>query len=190
MRATIRRAKSGDRAAREALAAALRDRVRRACRRYASFLTHVEPGDLEQEMWYGVFSALPEVDLSIGDPSEFLLQRGRFAMLDSLKKRRQEPRPPEHFEQAPDRGNVERQVLGQRAVDELVHSLGERQQVIVSYLLQDFTRAEIARMLDCTPANMTYHVNRIGDVYTRRVRWSPGRAPTGETRQEAASAVG
>ena len=171
MHDTIQKAKEGSPAAREALVAALRSRVRRACRRYASFVTHVEPQDLEQEMWYGVFAALPEVDLSIGDPSEFLLQRGRFALLDSLKKRRQEPLPPEEFEDAPDRENVERNVLAQQAVRDLIQNLGEQQQLIVHYLLADFTRAEIARILECTPANMTYHVGRIGDAYSRGARW-------------------
>ncbi len=168
MKQTIQKAKDGDAAAREALAAALRSRVRSACRRYACFIPYVETGDLEQEMWYGIFAALPEIDLSIGDPSQFLLQRGRFALLDSLKKRRHDPREPEQFEATPSSDDVERQVVGAQAVAELQETVGQRQQEIISLLLQDFTRSEIARRMDCTPANLTYHVGRISAAWQKQ----------------------
>ena len=168
MQQIIRKAKEGDAAAREALAAALRSRVRNACRRYACFIPYVERGDLEQEMWCGIFTALAEVDLTIGDPSQFLLQRGRFALLDSLKKRRHDPWEPELFEETPSGENVERQVVGAQAVAELRETVGARQQEIIGLLLQDFTRSEIARQMACTPANLTYHVNRIGAAWEGR----------------------
>src|SRR5579875_1851773 len=44
--------------------------------------------DLGQEAWVGLLDALPNLDLSIGTPEQYLLQCARWRLLDAIKRAR------------------------------------------------------------------------------------------------------
>jgi len=161
MKSTVQRARAGDSGAREAVVRCLTSRVN-SCSRYYSRRCGVDVDDLRQEMWLGVFEALQRVDVSIGDPIQFLLSHGRFALLTSLRRRRKcSAGPDEAAEQVPVEGSLERNVIDGQVVQGFVSSLDTTAHRIVSCLLQGHSRSETAKLLGCTPANITYHLRRV-----------------------------
>ena len=84
MMSCYERARAGDPAATEAVVEALRPRLVRMAAYYAR-RSGEDPDDLLQEAWVGLLEALPALDLGIGSPDQYLIQRARWRLLDAVK---------------------------------------------------------------------------------------------------------
>ncbi len=156
----IHTARDGDTRARECLVDRLTPRVD-ACSRYYARVSGADPDDLRQEMWLGIFAALERVDLRIGDPAQYLLQQGRYALLTYLRKERR-PAAVLVLEGEPTaRASVEEEALDSQAVLAALQQAGEPGRQIIACLLAGHSKSDVARMLRCTPANITYHLRRM-----------------------------
>ena len=160
MKSLILKAQAGSPVAKESLVQFLSSRVE-SCSRYYARRSGIDADDLKQEMWVGVFAALERVDVSIGDPVQYLLVQGRFALLTSLRGRRPEVAPLECEEQLADGECLERLVIEGQFAQAFVSSLDATASRIVGYLLKGHSRSDAARFLGCTPANVTYHLRRV-----------------------------
>jgi len=159
MLGTITKARSGDSAACEALARALSPRVDSCSRHYAR-CSGIDEDDLRQEMWVGIFAALGRVDARKGDPLRYLVAQGRYALLSHLRQSGSGWQPLELTDDIEDGLCVEREVLDSHMTERALGYLDEAGRTIVCYLLQGHTRSDAARLLGCTPANITYHLRR------------------------------
>lgn len=161
MRATIDRARLGDERARSELAVALRPRLEAMARRYA-WRSGEDPGDLLGEAWCAVFDALAEIDMSVGEPACYLVQRARWRMLDYLKWSRLRRTDPAE-EQPPllDATDVAGSVVGLELLSQLLAALSETQRVVLLRVLRGETWREVGEALGCSAANIAYHMRRI-----------------------------
>src|ERR687893_254675 len=85
----VERARQGDDAAREQISDMLRDRVLRTAGHYAS-ITGMDREDLQQEMWLGMMLGLQHVDVTIGDPLCYLFLRGKWRLLEAIRRSQRE----------------------------------------------------------------------------------------------------
>jgi RNA polymerase sigma factor (sigma-70 family) len=157
---TIRHARFGNPLAREQLVERLESRVD-TCSRYYARLTGADAEDLRQEMWLGIFAALERVDVRIGDPVQYLLQQGRFALLTYLRRERRVGPSEALLEEPVGQNDVEDEALTSQSVLALLDGLGEPGRRIVGFLLAGHSRSDVARLLRCSPANVTYHLRRV-----------------------------
>src|SRR5438034_5192504 len=81
------RARDGDRIATEAVVKSLRPRLERMAAYYAR-CSGEDADDLLQEAWVGLLEALPVLDMGIGSPDQYLIQRARWRLLDAIKRAR------------------------------------------------------------------------------------------------------
>lgn len=124
--------------------------------------------DMEQEIWLGIFTALPEVDVRIGDPVQFLLKKGKWSALDRIKRRLRHLEEPVAEIYQPDiRSRVEEAVLAHCLREEIKGHLSPIQSTILDLLIAGYSATEVAQQLGCTPANVSYHLARIRRVYQR-----------------------
>ena len=166
MRALIDRAKRGDQAARDELALALWPRLLSMAKYYARAWQE-DPDDLVGEGWCALFAALEDVDLDIGQPECFLIERARWRMLDYLKwHRRRRDTDPEGEPVCPSNGDLAGTVAGASMVTELAETLSETQRRILEGVLIGQTCREVATRLGCTGANVAYHVRKIREKWT------------------------
>jgi len=161
----IRRARAGENSAIESLVTALRPRVTKMAGYYARS-TGENADDLLQEAWVGLLDALPEVDLRIGDPVQYLLQHARWRMLDAVKRwkrRRFQTLEDDHLASLPtsDWNVVESEVW----VDEFAECLKPTQRAVLENLLKGMTWREAGDQLGCSSANVAYHVRQIQRSY-------------------------
>ncbi len=161
----IRRARAGEHSAVEALVSALRPRVTKMAAYYARS-TGENTDDLLQEAWIGLLDVLPEVDLRIGDPEQFLLKHARWRLLDAVKRwrrRRCMALEDEHLASLPasDWGVVESEVW----IGEFADGLKPTQRAVLENLLQGMTWREAGDKLGCSSANVAYHVRQIQRSY-------------------------
>lgn len=122
--------------------------------------------DLAQEAWLGMLEALPELDLTVGQPEQYLVARARWKMLDSVKRERlrrcvplddtlmEAVRPP-----APDAA------LASACVSEFAIELKPTQRKVLGCLLMGLTWREAGEHLGCASANVAYHVRKIRRRY-------------------------
>lgn len=173
---TIIRARSGDLVSQDKLRKSLTPRLESLAGYYAS-RTGMDSADLLQEAWVAVFEALPEIDVTIGTPVQFLLKHARWQILDHIrwnKKRTHDAldeMPVETQELAcssfsdshgfEGEGDVETKLL----VEDLEGKLNVRQQKILRGLLRGHTWRQIGDELGCTSANVAYHVRGIRAAY-------------------------
>jgi len=176
MRGTIDRARRGDERARNDLAVALRPKLTAMARRYAR-LWNDDPDDLLGEAWCGVFDAIDEIDMSVGEPVCYLVQRARWRMLDYLKwaRRRQHQCIDDHPPVA-DHADVPEAVAVLAQLADLLASLTDTQRIILVRILRGETWREIAASLGCSAANVAYHMRQV------RRRWEE----VGERQPQAA----
>jgi RNA polymerase sigma-70 factor (ECF subfamily) len=121
-----------------------------------------DPDDLLQEAWLGLFEAVPEVDLGIGQPEQFLLQRARWRLLAAIRHarlRRSSPleeaaEPEAPFTEVPEADFTAR--------------LGATQRSLASCLLAGLTFREAGEQLGCSSANVAYHARRLRQAF---VEW-------------------
>ena len=159
------RARDGDRIATEAVVKSLRPRLERMAAYYAR-CSGEDPDDLLQEAWLGLLEALPVLDLNIGSPDQYLIQRARWRLLDAVKRARvrrcvslEEEAAERRADPAPDDAE------GAVCVREFAGILKDRQRAILDCLLAGLTWREAGSVLGCTSANIAYHVRQIRHQY-------------------------
>lgn len=163
MRHDLTRARDGDPLATKALVEALRPRISKMAAYYGR-CSGEDADDLLQEAWVGLLEALPELDLQIGSPEQYLIARARWRLLDTIKRahvRRcvslDDETPPPLTQ--PDAS------IASAAVSEFVGHLSTTQREILLRLLAGLTWREAGESLGCTSANVAYHVRRIRRIY-------------------------
>jgi len=161
----IERARSGDRAALTAVAGALRPRLEKMAAYYARRCGE-DPDDLLQEAWLGLLEALPEVDLRIGSPEQFLIRHARWRLLDWIKRARLRRCLSLDAEPAlPERGSLPGHDLSGATVRDFLERLPPLHRSLLRCLLAGLTWREAGRVLGCTSANVAYHMRRIRREY-------------------------
>jgi RNA polymerase sigma factor (sigma-70 family) len=171
MNACLERARSGDRAAIVDLTEALRPRVEKMAAYYARQCGE-DADDLLQEAWLGLLEALPELDLGIGSPEQYLIKRAKWRLLDAVKharRRRCASIEEEAVEQiaAPSADTA----MSAAAVQGFLGQLKATQRAVLECLLDGMTWREAGGVLGCTSANVAYHVRQIRSRYDA---WSAG----------------
>jgi RNA polymerase sigma factor (sigma-70 family) len=165
MKSCYERARAGDPAAMEAVVEALRPRLARMAAYYAR-RSGEDPDDLLQEAWVGLLEALPLLDLGIGSPDQYLIQRARWRLLDAVKRARVR-RCAALEEAAADRlvCPVAENAVASACAGEFAGLLKARQRAILDCLLAGLTWRETGSALGCTSANIAYHVRQIRRQY-------------------------
>ena len=171
------RAAEGERAALAALIEGLRPRIARLAGYYASRCPE-EPGDLEQEAWVAILEGAPQVRPEIGDPRQYLIKLGKWRMLNFINEqatRRHEELLDEHDQPTPARAPA--QAAARHLLDQIFDRLSDRQALVLRALLAGHTSADIARLLECSTANIAWHVRKIREVY-RELAGQPTEDPS------------
>jgi RNA polymerase sigma-70 factor (ECF subfamily) len=177
MTACFERARQGDPVAVEAVLAPLRPRMERMAAFYAR-CSGEEADDLLQEAWVGLLEALPALDVRIGSPEQYLIQRARWRLLDAIKRARRRARTPGAPGGSPPPGELVEEVVPDcRAgsapeaavaaahLHDFARRLNRTQQAVLDCLLAGLTWREAGRALGCTSANIAYHVRQIRRRY-------------------------
>ena len=159
------RARRGDPSATDAVVTALRPRLASMAAYYAR-CSGEDPDDLLQEAWVGLLEALPQLDLEIGSPEQYLLQRARWRLLDAVKRARVRRCAPLD-ESAAERlaGPAVESAVASACVWEFAGQLKSTQRAVLNCLLAGLTWREAGRILGCTSANIAYHVRQIRRQY-------------------------
>ena len=159
----LKRARDGDPSATKDLVEALRPRITRMAVYYAR-RTGEDPDDLLQEAWLGLLEALPQLDMGIGSPQQYLIACARWRLLDAIKRAR--VRRCVSLDEEEEAGLPPRSTeacLAAACVSEFVGQLREPQREALNCLLDGLTWREAGQALGCTSANIGYHV--------RQIRW-------------------
>lgn len=175
--ALLIRARSGDAAAQDRLRETLRPRLESLAGYYAS-RTGMDASDLLQEAWVAVFEALPEIDVTVGTPVQYLLKHARWQILDHIRWNRRRTHDPlddmpveteemgrNHFGTRPVGLTAEDVEVGMQ-IEALERRLSQRQRAILRGLLDGRTWRQIGDSLGCTSANVAYHVRGIRQAYS------------------------
>lgn len=173
----LERARDGDQSARQAVVDSLHPRIKSMACHYAR-CSGEDPDDLLQEAWLGLLEALPELDLQIGSPEQYLISRARWRLLDAIKRarvRRCAPLDESTADQtcAP----VSDSAMAVVCVSEFARGLESRQRAVFDCLLSGLTWREAGHVLGCTSANIAYYVRRIRRRYEE---WNGGCAASGQ----------
>lgn len=118
--------------------------------------------DLQQEAWLGLLEALPELDLHIGTPEQYLIARARWRLLDAVKRarvRRCLPLDDAAFESLPSVGAEA--AVASACASEFTCGLKQSHQAVLECLMAGLTWRETGEMLGCTSANIAYYVRQI-----------------------------
>jgi RNA polymerase sigma factor (sigma-70 family) len=157
----IERARRGEAAAREEISELLRERVLRTAGHYAS-VTGMDREDLQQEMWLGMLMGLQQVDVTIGDPLCYLFLRGKWRLLEAIRRsERERAESLESGASVPDRAHFEDEIHSRWLAARLWADLRGPQRAILQGLMQGYLQEELAQELGCTAANVSYHVRKI-----------------------------
>jgi RNA polymerase sigma factor (sigma-70 family) len=161
----IEQARQGDTRARQQISDLLRERVLRTAGHYAS-LTGMDHEDLQQEMWVGMLLGLQQVDVTIGDPLYYLFLRGKWRLLEAIRRSERERADSlECGASVPDRVKFEDEICSRLLTGRLEGRLRGPQRQILDGLLQGYLQEELAQSLGCTAANVSYHVRKIREGY-------------------------
>src|SRR4051812_7337722 len=161
----IERARRGDRLARQEVSDLLKDRVQRTAGHYAG-LTGMDRDDLQQEMWLGMLLGLEQVDVTIGDPLCYLFLRGKWRLLEAIRRsERERAEPLEAGAGVAERAAFEDEIFSRWVAGQLGSRLRGPQRDILRGLMQGYQQEELARSLGCTAANVSYHVRKIREGY-------------------------
>lgn len=163
-------ARDGNPIATAALVEALRPRLlSMAC--YYARCSHEDPDDLLQEAWLGLLEALQYLDLGIGSPEQYLIQRAKWRLLDAIKRarvRRCDSLHGTEWEQTePDVESAAslETVLIAAHIEQFTQQLKATQRAVLGCLLAGLTWRETGCVLGCTSANIAYHVRQIRRHY-------------------------
>jgi len=163
MHHTITRARDGDPLATKAIVETLRPRISKMAAYYGR-CSGEDPDDLLQEAWVGLLEALPELDVRIGSPEQYLIARARWRLLDTIKRARVR-RCASLSDETPPRPAQPDASAASAAVSEFVRRLNTTQREVLLHLLAGLTWREAGESLGCTSANVAYHVRRIRRIY-------------------------
>lgn len=174
MRSLLEQARGGDPAAKKTVIKSLKTRVARMAAYYARCASE-DPDDLAQEAWLGLLEALPRLDMSIGDPEQFLVRHARWRLLDSIKRARVR-----RMSSLDDTAGAEN-LLDHAAQDMLaglwtsqfVQDLPRTQQAVLRCLLAGLTWREAGAQLGCSSANIAYHVRQIRRQFAESLDETP-----------------
>jgi len=122
--------------------------------------------DLTQEAWLALLEALPELDLEVGQPEQYLIARARWRMLDIIKReriRRCAPLDDDLHSLAEPR--VDDHAADAAYASEFARQLGPTQRRVLECLLSGLTFRQTGEMLGCASANVAYHVRKIRRSY-------------------------
>jgi len=161
----LARAREGEGDAVAAVVDGLRPRIARLAAYYASRCPE-EPGDLEQEAWVAILEAVPQVRLEVGDSRQYLIRTGKWRMLNFINRqatRRHDEIPEDHDQ--PVAAAAPSHAAAGHLLDQIFARLTDRQTVILRALLAGHTCAETARLLECSTANIAWHMWKIREVY-------------------------
>ncbi len=137
---------------------------------YYARCTGEDADDLRQEAWYGLLEALGNLDITIGQPEHYLIQRARWRMLDAVKRAHiRRCAPLDDSLPLPDRSHDN--VLGRLSVSRFATGLKQNQRDVLACLLRGLTWRETGDRLGCTSADVAYHVRQIRKQYEE---WSVG----------------
>ena len=166
----VRRAKTGDIAARRLLAERMRLRLERMAMYYAS-RSGEEFEDLLGEAWLTFFQALGEVDFRIGTPAHYLLKRARWRILDVIKSNRRRRHAPLIDIEETYRGphNAASDGLSGAACARMQSLLTDVQRTILCDLMEGYTWREVGARRGFSSANVAYHIKRIRETYVQVV---------------------
>lgn len=162
--AVILAAKAGDKSARQTVVNELNQRISSQAFHYAQ-LTGMDRDDLTQEGWLGVFQGLTVVNTAIGNPFAYLFMRGKWQMGEAIHRSARA----RHYwldETIADQDKDPTDAclaMWQRTATRL--KLSPIQVDIFDWLLAGYSQQSMADILGCTPANVSYHVKRIRQVY-------------------------
>lgn len=117
--------------------------------------------DLLQETWLVFFEALSEVDTTIGQPEHYLLRRARWGLLDAIRRARLRRCAP--LEDAPEPSTRAPDV----PLSDFLGRLPRVQRQVALGLLDGQTFRELGEGLDCSSANVAYHVTRLREAHER-----------------------
>lgn len=165
MNQCLARAKDGDPSATAMLIETLRPRLVRMAAYYARN-SREDQDDLLQEAWAGLLEALPELDLRIGSPEQYLIKYARWRLLDAIKRaqvRRCDALEDADADHLPHPGLET--ALAAVYVADFVTRLNDTQRAVLACLLAGLTWREAGDLLGCTSANIAYHVRRIRMQY-------------------------
>ncbi|MHB9035844.1 MAG: RNA polymerase sigma factor [Armatimonadota bacterium] len=165
MNACITRAREGDRFAKRKLVEALRPRIAKMAAYYGRICGE-DPDDLLQEAWLGLLQALPEIDMRIGTPEQYLITRARWKLLDAVKRakvRRCMPLDETLLDNLPHAGSET--AMASACVSEFAGELKIIQREVLNCLLAGLTWREAGEKLGCASANIAYHVRQIRRRY-------------------------
>ncbi len=157
------RALEGDAASVDEVVEALRPRITRMSAYYAH-RTGEDADDLQQEAWLAVLESLPALDVRIGSPDQFLIQRARWRVLDTIKRFRLRRCLPlwSGMENVPFGPGPD---IGRASVRDFTLCLKKNQRAVLGCLLSGLTWREAGVRLGCTSPNIAYHVREIRRRY-------------------------
>lgn len=165
MNCSLERARSGDPVAVRRLVEEMRPRIYKMAAYYARNCGE-DADDLTQEAWLGLLEALPELDLTIGQPEQYLIARARWKMLDAIKRERirkcislDDTLAEAIGPQIPD------VALDVTLVSQFATELKPTQRRVLGYLLSGLTWRETGERMGCASANIAYHVRKIRRRY-------------------------
>jgi RNA polymerase sigma-70 factor (ECF subfamily) len=165
MNQIIFQAKHGNMTARAILIDVLRPRITKMAAYYARTCGE-DRDDLLQEAWIGLLQALPEIDMTIGSPEQYLIRHARWRLLDAIKRariRRCTPLDEQVAEQIPS-SNMEN-AESEACLTEFADQLKTTQRAVLDCLLSGLTWRETGDALGCTSANIAHHVRQIRRQY-------------------------
>jgi len=162
---SLERARDGDPRAVRLLVDEMRPRIWKMAAYYARRCGE-DADDLTQEAWLGLLEALPELDLTIGQPEQYLIARARWKMLDMVKReriRRCSALDDKTAESVCPR--IPDSALASACVSEFSMQLKPTQRRVLGCLLLGLTWREAGEQLGCASANVAYHVRKIRRRY-------------------------
>ena len=163
MKSAFARARLGEPAAVAAVVEHLRPRLTRMAGYYAR-CAEESADDLLQEAWVGLLDALRELDVRIGSPEAYLIQRARWRLLDAVRRGRVRRCLPLDETLEAVLPAVEWDDSGAN-VGEFARQLKDSQRAVLDCLLSGLTWREAGTQLGCSSANIAYHVRQIQRRY-------------------------
>ena len=161
----LKQARDGDPIAIEGLVKSLHPRISKMAAYYGR-CSGEDSDDLLQEAWVGMLEALPELDLGIGRPEQYLIARARWKLLDAISRARVRRCAP--LDNAPlDTlfSSEPNALVDSVCVTEFMDQLRTTQRNVLKCLLAGLTWREAGSILGCTSANIAYHVRLIRRHY-------------------------
>jgi RNA polymerase sigma-70 factor (ECF subfamily) len=189
----LQQATGGDASAVEVVVQKLQSRIAGMAAHYAR-CSGEDADDLRQEAWLGLLEALPNLDLHIGDPEQYLVRYARWRLLDAVRRARlrrcdslnnwleahramtSHKKPCStglaFVSQRIAAGSIWRRTRSKPFLwRNFAASCRSLTRIVLNCLMRGLTWRETASVLGCTSANVAYHVRQIRRLYQT---WNDG----------------